>query len=63
MDETVRKKILDRQRAEHYTRDKKGRPWCNIYGYSDPTACIAIANIIREEKKTRRRKKYNYHMA
>ncbi len=64
MDERVRKQILDRQKADHRPTVKECRPWRNTSGCLDPTAYMAITNVIKAEKKnSRRRKKYNYKMA
>ena len=64
MDERVRKQILDRQKAEHKPTVKECRPWRNTSGYLDPTAYMAITNLIRSEKKnSKRRKKHRYNLA
>ncbi len=64
MDERVRKRILERQIAEHRSTVKECRPWRNTSGCLDPTACKAIANIMRKEKKKKKkpRKQRNYKL-
>ena len=70
MDERVRQRILERQKAEHRSTVKECRPWRNASGYLDPTACKAIANIMRKENKKKKKKRksrkhrnYQLHMA
>ena len=64
MDERVRQRILERQKAEHRPSVKECRPWRNTSGCLDPTACKAIANIMRKEnkKKKKPRKHRNYKL-
>ncbi len=70
MDDKVRQRILERQKAEHRPTVKECRPWRNTSGCLDPTAYIAINSVMREEHKTKRKKRksrknrnYQLHMA
>lgn len=62
MDDRVKQRLLKRQEIEQKRRIDN-RPWRNSRGYSDPTAYQAIANIIREEKRSRRRRRKFHNLA
>ena len=51
-----RKAIEARKQRERQDEEKEEEllSWCNDYGYPDPTAYMAIQNIMLEEKQKKR---------